>query len=713
MGHPLTRDAEDQVLETEGGEEKLSIVPENEITRASGLRSQESILRNGRFLFATFAITNVLIYRLVLGVEGYLVQESTILTEVFCLVSALLLLLTAVISFGPTFHAALRHVRSGRISSSVNIALMILGSVGLLVHQLAFDFEGLAQSGLADVFVGVFFFAVLLLETRKILSGTVKSSLGFSLERYVHYVKLVLDVDSDVAPAEQKTRLHPVGELRPGHLILCAAGEMVPCDGGIKAGVCHVNERRFGGRVRSCIRGEGQALFAGSRIVRGEILLEAAAEPLESEMVTFAELLNVSFKEEAQERFRFAAKFDQAAQALLLFFSLFAVYYWSDFHSDLKAGILAALAMLLTAPILSLVRSFPLLKGMALTDLFSKGVFVRGAHTITELSEIRSFFFDGARCQELGSPEFCAIEMVDDRIDREQLVSVLVSLVSISDRLLYRALSHYLFLENPYPVPYSLSRAQTCGDLGLFGELQGAEVTVGTEELLLERGVQLLQSETVCPEGMEVLFAALGDEVVARLFYRPAFTGEVSGFLSELRKHGVRPVLFAEDVKPEAIDEIGKRAGFELAEIRGGVKLEGVLNSSPELAPAGAFPLSRSELSRESEWEGRVVPIDLFDALRFNISDFTVLVMENSLSVLSDLFRVVNRFRIVRKVVVVLWSLLTVLLLVSGSAHLIPLLPFSLSVAVSCSAIMLLALLLLPGLPQPKFALESERLGED
>lgn len=147
---------------------------------------------------------------------------------------------------------------------------------------------------------------------------------------------------------------------------------------------------------------------------------------------------------------------------------------------------------------------------------------------LRQLSSIQHVIIHSTSIDPVGDYSSSDLEILDDRIKLDSLAAVLVSLLSKAQGAPLRALCRSLKLKQEVLV-HSVLNVSEPNSHSIAGEVSGAEVTVGDEEFLLERGV-LLDSlaDTLLEPGQEgfYLLIAVGDAMVARVLITPPRKGD-------------------------------------------------------------------------------------------------------------------------------------------------------------------------------------------
>lgn len=200
------------------------------------------------------------------------------------------------------------------------------------------------------------------------------------------------------------------------------------------------------------------------------------------------------------------------------------------------------------------------------------------------LAAVRRVFIHFTSIDPLGEFTASELEILDDRIKRDSLSEVVVALVSHARGAPLRALARSLGgpRHSPlFPVTNVVERSTHC----MCGDVAGSEVTIGDEELLLERGV-LLDSftDTLLEDGQAgyYLLIAVGKAVIARCLITPPRIGDGREMISKLKERQIPVQILSLGVSSAAHDfaaELGL-TGEDVREIESALHLDTVLDSA-------------------------------------------------------------------------------------------------------------------------------------
>lgn len=451
----------------------------------------------------------------------------------------------------------------------------------------------------------------------------------------------------------------PASELRAGELFRIAKGAVIPCDGLVVEGSAELLEVRTSGSEASKYKTKGHKVFAGSRMVGGELLCEAVCKAEESMITSFADDLATRMTAEQQQQL--VSEIWETRFSIVL---LFAAMGLGAYQYGIGAGISGALNV--AAAILAIgfiVRCSFLVSSvgmLALSHAFYAGMRVRTARVLRTLAKAKNVIVDFVAPFPHEYYFVKGFEVVDQRVDREGLVHVLLNIIGSSDEQRNEAITDYLRKSVTGTVTHRITDPRAYEGRGISAIVGGVEFSVGTEDFLIDRGVYLQASELVPLQPNQVcLYVAMRDELVAHLTLERRPVADANAFQQGLRAFGLRLMLCSSET-PEKADKVGKELGLDLAYIHGDMSPERYIEkirgqgTSAFLLDAKSDPV----LAREA-----ACTLSFFDEFRWDLDRADVVMMREDLSGLNRVFELVRRYRYAQ---VFLVSLPIVAILLSG-----------------------------------------------
>jgi Cu2+-exporting ATPase len=194
-----------------------------------------------------------------------------------------------------------------------------------------------------------------------------------------------------------------VEDIRPGDRIAIAAGERVPVDGRIVAGVSDMDVSIVNGESAPRAVGTGDLVQAGTLSLTGSLTMEATATARDSFLSEIIGLMEAA--EGGRARYRRIA--DRAAQyysPAVHLLALVSFLGWGFLGGDWKHALLVAVSVLIITCPCALGLAVPVVQVVAAGRLFQNGIMVKDGSAMERLAEIDSVLFDKTGTLTVGRP---------------------------------------------------------------------------------------------------------------------------------------------------------------------------------------------------------------------------------------------------------------------------------------------------------------------
>ena len=280
----------------------------------------------------------------------------------------------------------------------------------------------------------------------------------------------------------------PLDDVRVGDRLVVRAGERIPCDGRITAGVASIDAQLLTGESRPQVRETSDMVVGGTLDLDGTLTIEVTAPPRGG---TWRRLLDC-VREARLQKGRYEQLADRLAAAFLplvfvVALGAFAFHAW--FHG-VDQGLLAGLAVVLIACPCALGLATPMAVWSALGAAAQNQVLFRNGRALERLAQARVLAFDKTGTLTDGRPS------VDRFVsfyppESEETLSLALSACASSHHDLSRAVQEYC-RRQPRTVERSCA-VRTLSGRGLeavFAELSET-VFLGSERLMRESGMAL------------------------------------------------------------------------------------------------------------------------------------------------------------------------------------------------------------------------------
>ena len=185
------------------------------------------------------------------------------------------------------------------------------------------------------------------------------------------------------------------------------------------------------------------------------------------------------------------------------------------------------------------------------------------------LARVKNVILHHTSIDTIGDFSASTLEILDDRVKSDSLTAVLVSLLANVRGAPLRALSRSL-QRFESPLLHSVQSVSEPTSHSISGEVSGAEITIGDEEFLLERGV-LLDSlgDTLLEPGQQGFFLliAIGDAIVARVLITAPRVGDGRLLVNALTLQNIPTQIFSLGSSSQETRQFAEEVGISAEQV--------------------------------------------------------------------------------------------------------------------------------------------------
>jgi Cd2+/Zn2+-exporting ATPase len=414
--------------------------------------------------------------------------------------------------------------------------------------------------------------------------------------------------------------------LTRGTFFVCRAGDTVPADAVVLSGGAVIHERILSGAVSARIRGQDEEVYAGSKVLKGEITAQVTSELRDSKITSFLDLLGNATNPSEVLFYRLSGPWLWA----LPFVAACVALGWHEVMGRWDFPLGAAGAVLACVALLDLVRLMDFVPGVAIRTAFDRGVLFHNRAALERCGRPKEVVLEQSSEEPLFGLYLREFTLLDERIDRARMESALLAIFGRVGTEYAEAFERRLQTRAFNLHPCGIREYHEYSSMGVAAVVEGAEFSVGSEEFLVARGVRIQPTEISSQKAGElVMYIAIGDELVARcIFAEPALDRLGERLFkqdAELRLLGTIPA--------ESLDRIAKRVGVELALTAGGLTVGEIKERVRALRHPVLFAGARTDPQIISAAE---VAVSIFDPIRWDIERTSVTLFSSGIEALES-----------------------------------------------------------------------------
>ncbi len=350
----------------------------------------------------------------------------------------------------------------------------------------------------------------------------------------------------------------PLDEIVVGDLLVVGAGEVVPVDGRISAGVAVLDESVLTGESAQAERGLEDAVRSGAVNAGGAFEIRATATAADS---TYAEIVRLAQNAGAERAptvrlaERYAAWFLPVSAGL-------AGLAWL-----LSGSAVRAVAVLVVATPCPLLLAAPVAIVSGLSRAARKGVIVRDGGALESLGRARTLVIDKTGTLTAGLPRVTEVAAAPGRSSAEVL-RLAASLDQVSAHVLAEAITREARTRN-LALSMPTDTTEEAGS-GAFGTVDGRRLSVGKRGSVaaaLPAWARAVDNRALL-DGAAVAWLTSDGSLAGAVLLQDPLRHDAPRTIRRLRAAGLTRLMMLTGDRPEAAREVGAVLGLD--EVRAG-----------------------------------------------------------------------------------------------------------------------------------------------
>ena len=345
------------------------------------------------------------------------------------------------------------------------------------------------------------------------------------------------------------------GSLVEGDVILVRAGERIPADGVVLAGVSSVDESTITGEPLPREKESGHEVYSGT--LNGVGLLRIGVTRAGSE-TTLSRV--IALVEEAREQRapveRLADRYAQYFLPALLIVAALTFYFTGDW--------LRTVAVLLVACPCALILATPTAMVAAIGGLARRGILVRGGVALQQAAKVDTLVFD--KTGTVTSGQFEILEVLPIGRTEADLIALAAAAESGSEHTLARVIADEAG-RRKLTLP-RVEHGQIRPGRGAECILGGRTIRAGSAAFLAEHGIHGTERliEQADRAGATAVLVADGEMLAGAILLRDRIRAGAQEAVAELKQLGINYQLMLTGDRRHAAEAIGRAVGIPTIE---------------------------------------------------------------------------------------------------------------------------------------------------
>jgi P-type Cu+ transporter len=381
----------------------------------------------------------------------------------------------------------------------------------------------------------------------------------------------------------------PLEQVKVGDKLRVRPGEKIPVDGVVVDGLSSVDESMVTGEAMPVEKRAGDKVVGATMNGTGWLLMRAERVGSETLLAQIVQMVSNAQRSRAPiQRLadKVAAWFVPAVLAAAVI--TFAVWLIVGPEPRLANAIVNAVAVLIIACPCALGLATPMAIMVGTGRGARAGVLVKNAEALEMLQKVDTLALDKTGTLTQGKPELMSVVAVGGETE-DRVVRLVASLEQGSEHPLAAAIVEAAQANRLHLIPAEQFRSLT--GLGVVGGVGGHELAAGNEALLQELEVDADElkpkAEAMRQDGHTVVFVAMDGRIAGLLGIADPVKPEAAQAIRDLRKEGLRVVMFTGDSQTTA-EAVARQLGISDFE-------------------AGVLPSHKADAVRKLQQQGRVV----------------------------------------------------------------------------------------------------------
>ncbi len=337
------------------------------------------------------------------------------------------------------------------------------------------------------------------------------------------------------------SRMTPVSEIKKGDIIVVRKGEVIPLDGVLLSNSGTLDESSLTGEAYPIDKNKGDVIRSGTVNLSTPLRIEVENDQANSSYTKIVNLVAAAQKEKAP-LVRLADKYSLWFTVITLIIAGFAYYQFRTLES-----ILAVLVVATPCPLI-LATPIALMGGM--NKSAKNRVIIKNLSSIEVLARVNTLVFDKTGTLTLGKPEVSKLEILNDKFNEKEILSIAHAIERNSLHPLAKAIVGYCTSKKIKP----LSAEKIHEVIG-----KGIEGRINNKQYSLSK-VTNLESENI------EIGLYMGKELLAIFTLEDQIKSDTKSVIEKLMQRGMGIIIFTGDktsVTKKLIEKLGINIDFK------------------------------------------------------------------------------------------------------------------------------------------------------
>ncbi len=372
----------------------------------------------------------------------------------------------------------------------------------------------------------------------------------YAVDKSKESIKSLLNIKPDYANVKRNNEIIKVNpeEVSVGENIIVKPGERIPLDGIVIEGNSMLDTSALTGESVPRTAKIEDKVLSGCINQNGLLVIKVTKEFKESTVNKMLELVqNASEKKAKTEKFitKFAKIYTPVVVLVAVILAVVPTLIWGNFTQWLYR----ALSFLVVSCPCALVISIPLGFFGGIGKCAKSGVLIKGGNYLEALSKTNTLVFDKTGTLTEGVFEVQSVNPIN--ISKEELLKLVAHAESYSNHPISNSIKKAYAKEINNSI---ISNIQELAGFGIEATIEGKNILVGNEKLMLQKNIKFVKSTEVGT----VLYVAINKEYAGTILISDKIKDNTKQALKSLKEHYITKTVMLTGDKKEIAENIAR-----------------------------------------------------------------------------------------------------------------------------------------------------------
>ena len=336
----------------------------------------------------------------------------------------------------------------------------------------------------------------------------------------------------------------PIGQVRPGDLVVVRPGERIPADGILAEGGGSVDESMLTGESLPVEKEPGARVTGGAISSDGLLVIRVTATGAETTLARIVRMVEGAQASKAPIQ-RLVDRVSAIFVPVVLAIAALTCAGWLLAGAATEDAIMNAVAVMVIACPCALGLATPTAIMVGTGAAARHGILIKDAEALERAHGLATVAFDKTGTLTEGRPSVTDIEPASG-ITRAEILHLAAALQAGSEHPLARAVRALAAVEGVTPA--SVTGFRSLPGRGVRGDIAGAAIALGNRRLLAEHGIDTAGAAAALEaEGRTVSWLLRDGRMLGLIAFGDTIKPTAAAAIADLKRLGIRSVMLTGD----------------------------------------------------------------------------------------------------------------------------------------------------------------------